>query len=251
MVAPGAAVRRSLVQRARPLRLTGRGRWLILAPHPDDETLGMGGLIARLAAAGTAPIVAFLTDGSGSHTNAPGWTPQRIASLRRAEAHEALRDLGVTTPAVQLGWADANPHSPESKAFARSVRQLTSLCRRHHVRHLAVTWPGEPHCDHEGAASLAQAVAQSANLQLHHYLVWGWTRPDLAAVLGPVRTHRIRTSGFRPAQRRALSRHRSQRGGRILGGTAFRLPRSMQALVDQPFTLLLEPPRAPRTIHRA
>jgi len=238
------------VQRARPLPLDGRGRWLILAPHPDDETLGMGGLIARLSATAKPPIVAFLTDGSGSHADAPGWSPRRIASLRRSEARHALHDLGVTAPTVQLGWIDAKPHPPGSASFGRSVRRLVSICRRHHVRHLAVTWPGDPHCDHEGAASLAHAVAMTGNIRLHHYLVWGWTRPDLAQALGTVRTWRVNTSTVRPAQRRALSRHRSQRGGRILGGTAFRLPRPMQALVDQPFTLLLEPAHAPRTIHR-
>ncbi|HTI01677.1 MAG TPA: PIG-L family deacetylase, partial [Acidisoma sp.] len=39
---------------------------LILAPHPDDETLGCGGLIAQCCAAGMPPHVAIMTDGSHS-----------------------------------------------------------------------------------------------------------------------------------------------------------------------------------------
>lgn len=37
---------------------------LVLAPHPDDETLGCGGLLARAADQGLRPRVAFLTNGA-------------------------------------------------------------------------------------------------------------------------------------------------------------------------------------------
>ena len=45
---------------------------LILAPHPDDESLGCGGLIAACCAAARPPVVAILTDGSQSHPGS-GW----------------------------------------------------------------------------------------------------------------------------------------------------------------------------------
>ncbi|NJC33378.1 LmbE family N-acetylglucosaminyl deacetylase [Sphingomonas jejuensis] len=219
-------------------------------PHPDDETLGAGGLIARLCKDGAPPIVAFLTDGSGSHVGAPGWTRRRIAALRRAEARQALRALGASVAALQLGWGDAAPHATDTAAFKRTVRRLVAVCRRHRIGRIAVTWPGEPHCDHEGAATLAAEVSRAAETHLFHYLVWGWTQDDLAAAVGPARVRRIDTHATRARQRRALNLHRSQLGGRILGGEAFCLPRSMRRLVDQPVTLLLEPRHAPRTIDR-
>ncbi|HEX2943304.1 MAG TPA: PIG-L family deacetylase, partial [Rhodopila sp.] len=49
--------------------IAGTGTCLILAPHPDDESLGCGGLIATAVAAGRAPLVVILTDGAGSHPN--------------------------------------------------------------------------------------------------------------------------------------------------------------------------------------
>ncbi|MYS00504.1 MULTISPECIES: PIG-L family deacetylase, partial [unclassified Streptomyces] len=43
------------------------GRVVVVAAHPDDEVLGLGGTIARLAAAGHGLTVVSVTDGEGSH----------------------------------------------------------------------------------------------------------------------------------------------------------------------------------------
>src|SRR5262245_15878805 len=40
-------------------------RLLLVAPHPDDETLGAGGLIQRVQATGGVVKVVYLTDGDG------------------------------------------------------------------------------------------------------------------------------------------------------------------------------------------
>ena len=50
-------------------RLTGGGPIIVLAPHPDDETLGCGGLLAACAAAQIPAHIFVLTDGSLSHPN--------------------------------------------------------------------------------------------------------------------------------------------------------------------------------------
>lgn len=80
-------------------------RILILAPHPDDEALGCGGLIQHALAAGAAVRVLFVTDGD----NNP-W-PQRVVekrlritparraawgARRRTEAQASIRRLGLT-----------------------------------------------------------------------------------------------------------------------------------------------------------
>lgn len=44
-----------------------RLRWLILSPHPDDETLGAGAVVSEAAKAGRLAGVAYLTDGGASH----------------------------------------------------------------------------------------------------------------------------------------------------------------------------------------
>lgn len=217
----------------------------MLAPHPDDETLGTGGLVAALAAAKAEVTVAILTDGAASHVGAPGWTPTRLAGLRRAEAGAALRTLGHRDPAVALGWRDASPHVPGTSAWDATVRRLVALCRRRRIACVAASWGGDPHCDHEAAARLAAAVARRIGARLFFFAVWGWTRPDLDRRLAAVRARAISVARHRGQTRRALACHRSQLGGRVHGAhERFVLPRPMRRLADLPFTLLLEPHHA-------
>ena len=82
-------------------------RLLVIAPHPDDEALGAGGLMQRVHATGGAVRVVYLTDGEGypegvreeDHVQTP--TPKDYLGYgkqRRREARAAL---------VRLGLADA------------------------------------------------------------------------------------------------------------------------------------------------
>ena len=61
---------------------------LVLAPHYDDEVLGCGGLLARLASAGARVRVLFLTDGSGGVETHDGRAT--IAAAGEADAARAL-----------------------------------------------------------------------------------------------------------------------------------------------------------------
>lgn len=249
VVAPGGKAWSNLTRRARRMSAqtaARQGLWLVLAPHPDDETLGCGAFIASVTAAGGRVHTAFLTDGSGSHPDAPGWTGKRIAGLRRGEAQAALKALGGEQDALYLDWPDASPASKGDPLFERSVDRLAAWCKARGVRQIAVTWSGEPHCDHEAAAALAEAVASRAHCRLWQYLVWGWTVPDLTERLRGARVLSIATASGRPRQRRAMACHRSQRGGRIVGAREnFRLPGAMMRLMDRPNTLLLETRDAP------
>ncbi len=249
MVAPGHRAWSRLFRRARRLPVTAAasgGAWLVLAPHPDDESLGCGALMATLAAAGSRVYSAFLTDGSGSHPDAPGWSARRIAGVRAQEAAMALQALNGAPHPLHLDWPDAAPVLPGDPLFERGVRQLSAWCRRHGVTRIAVTWSGEPHCDHEAAALLAQAVARRCGVVLYYYLVWGWTLRDLAERVRGLAVRSVATGAGRPRQHRAIRCHRTQLGGRIVGAREnFRLPRAMLRLADRPMTLLLEAPHAP------
>jgi LmbE family N-acetylglucosaminyl deacetylase len=78
---------------------------LILAAHPDDESLGTAGIIQRAREAGRRVVAAIATNGEGSRTasssgecNAPGSPEQRAAAyglLRDREAREAVGVLGL------------------------------------------------------------------------------------------------------------------------------------------------------------
>src|SRR5262245_35312436 len=99
-----------------PLDLTRSKRLLVVAPHPDDETLATGGLLQRSIAAGGTVRVVFVTDGENN-----AW-PQRVierrwrlgpnararwAERRRAETLDALSCLGIpASSAVFLHFPD-------------------------------------------------------------------------------------------------------------------------------------------------
>ena len=81
-------------------------RVLVVAPHADDETIGCGGTIARLASEGHDVTVAIMT-GHGEDHSHPVF-PHEVFETVRAEAARAHEVLGVTKtltreiPAVQV-----------------------------------------------------------------------------------------------------------------------------------------------------
>lgn len=159
-------------------RLLGGRVPLILAPHPDDESLGCGGLLAQCAAAGIAAQVAILTDGSRSHPGSASHPPARLAAARRAEAETALGTLGLSPQA--LHWIAAeDTRLPQAGGAAEAIlARLAAICERTGCTLLLSPWGHDPHCDHEAAAVLATRLAAARGMPLLSYPVWGWTLPD-------------------------------------------------------------------------
>jgi LmbE family N-acetylglucosaminyl deacetylase len=85
--------------RAHPWRAAGGQRVGIVAPHPDDETVGCGGVAALHAAAGDRVAVLIVTDGGASRASRPAGAG--IVARRAAEARAAGAALGVI--ALRLG----------------------------------------------------------------------------------------------------------------------------------------------------
>ena len=72
-----------------------QGRTLIVAPHPDDEVLGCGGLITRLAMKGQPPYVIVMTGGGASHMGCCELPDDVVVENRRRLTLRALTILGV------------------------------------------------------------------------------------------------------------------------------------------------------------
>jgi len=73
-------------------------RVVVFAPHPDDETLGCGGSVAEKLIEGYEVFVVFMTDGRHAlegFVGSNGPTPSEVKTIRRAEAINATRILGV------------------------------------------------------------------------------------------------------------------------------------------------------------
>jgi hypothetical protein len=103
---------------------TGWSRVLVLAAHPDDEVLGVGGTIALLAAAGTRLRLVSVTDGEASHPGHPD--PAALATRRAAETASALRVLGAqATDVIRLGFPDTGVAAREDDLAALLPRLAT------------------------------------------------------------------------------------------------------------------------------
>jgi len=120
------------------LRLAATDRILFFAPHPDDESLGGGGLVQKAVAVGAQMRFVFVTNGDCNP-----W-PQRVlersvfldakarrrwGARRRQEALNALAILGIGEPAEAhfLGWPDQGVTPLLMRADAEA---LEIICRQ-------------------------------------------------------------------------------------------------------------------------
>lgn len=248
MVAPvGEAAWSTLSARARTLdaaALAALSPMVVLAPHPDDETLGCGGLLATASDLGLEPRVAFLTDGSASHRDSPSWPRARLVQTREAEALAALAALGVgPDQALFLGWPDSAPHPEGGPAHAATLDALCAWTAGFAARSLWAPWPGEAHCDHEAASRLADALARRLrpSPRRFDYMVWGWASEALTRAAEDSAVWALPCAAQIDRRRRALRQHRTQAPGLITDAAwAFLIPPELQALTDRPTEIFLE-----------
>ncbi len=115
-------------------------RVLIVAPHPDDETIGAGGAAALHVRAGDEVTVVVVSDGRGSR--ALGLGPVEMVARRRAEMAAAMAALGVERW-VWLGlpegaWAAADAAAALRPFVERADLVYAPSCVDFHPEHFAV-----------------------------------------------------------------------------------------------------------------
>ncbi len=219
------------------------GRSLVLAPHADDETLGCGGLIARLCGAGRPPYVLVVTDGTGSHPNSRTHPAERLRAVREAEALAAAAHLGLDAADVGFLRLRDTAAPREGAAFEAACTRIVALAQEQGCDTLLAPWMLDPHCDHEAVQRMAQRVAARAGLRLLSYPVWGWLiAPDveLAPVL-PLHGFRLDISAELRRKSEAIRLHASQYGDLIKDDPdGFRLPESLLSVFEAPFETFIE-----------
>jgi LmbE family N-acetylglucosaminyl deacetylase len=151
-------------RRALPLRLPAVPT-LIVAPHPDDETLLAGGLIATQRARGVDVQVLAVTDGEAAYERAD---PRELAARRRTEQFTALGELGVrSTSVMRLGVPDG--------AVAGHVDEITdAIAAFEHIGLVIAPWTGDHHCDHEAVGAAARNAVERTGSALIFGLFWTW-----------------------------------------------------------------------------
>lgn len=211
--------------------LTGGRGLVVVAPHPDDESLGCGGLIAEACTRARPVRLVIVSDGCGSHTHSALYPPLRLRALREEETLEAVAALGLAADNVTfLRLPDAGVPStgPEAQAAADAI---VEVARSSDAGAVCVTWAHDPHCDHQAAASIVRlAQPRLETTRVFAYPVWGWTLPQGTEV-GPTPVgYRIDVGAHGEAKARAIAAHRSQTTDLISDDpTGFRLAPDMIA----------------------
>lgn len=230
-----------------PEYATTLGPTAILIPHPDDESLGCGGLLALLRRAGLPIAAALVTDGTMSHPNSLRFPPAARQQLRERELRQALRELDVAAEQLlALNLPDGTaPHQPGQPGFTEAVEQLRHWLHQQNPQTLLLPWRRDPHPDHRATYALAQAalagLAQPPRVV--EYVVWAWERAATADLPQPgeVQGWRLDISSVLAQKQRAIHAHQSQLTGLIdddpLG---FRLSPEMLAHFAQPFETYFE-----------
>jgi LmbE family N-acetylglucosaminyl deacetylase len=206
---------------------------LVLSPHPDDEALGCGALLAA-AFAGPGAHVVSMTDGGASHPNSCRWPPDAIAALRRRELDAALSALGGSRQAVtRLGLPDGGMLDLAHR-FPEIARQIAKLAGALGIRSLFAPAETDPHCDHLATAQIARLAAADAGVRLLSYPIWSrWAAPDFRDHLPAHIEHRLDATGSRTAKCAAIAAHATQHG-RIIADDpeGFVLPREFLRLFE-------------------
>jgi LmbE family N-acetylglucosaminyl deacetylase len=154
----------------RHLPIADLGTWssvVIVAAHPDDEVLGVGGTMALLAAAGARLRLVAVTDGEASH---PGADPAGIARARTAESAAALDALGVRDiEVVRLRLPDTGLAGCEDELAIILREQCAGfdMC--------LAPWEADAHADHEAAGRAARQAGQ--DVLTYPVWMWHWAKP--------------------------------------------------------------------------
>jgi LmbE family N-acetylglucosaminyl deacetylase len=188
----------------------------VLAPHPDDESLGCGGLIAEACDRGTPPVVVILTDGTGSHPNSRSYPAERLRGLRESEVLAATARLGLAEDRVVfLRYRDTAAPS-QGAALQAAADRLMRIIDDRGCAVLVAPWRHDPHCDHEAAALIAQAAGRAINRRVLAYPVWGLALPaDAEVAEDRLAGFRLRVADQLGKKRAAILEHASQYAGVI------------------------------------
>ena len=239
---------------------------LIVAPHPDDETLGCGGAIALLRQLNIPVKVLVVSDGTKSHPNSLTYPPPKLKQLRERESLAALAILGVAPEAVTfLGLPDgavpmrrgvlkdtpirgqAASHNEgtgrqedwETDVFARCDRYLKATT----PSIIFLPWRKDPHRDHRASWQLfITAINNLTNPpRIIEYPIWDWDSKQRGDFANSVNAWRLDISSVLELKRQAIAQYRSQISDLIKDDpNGFRLTPQMLQNFTQPWEIYLE-----------
>jgi LmbE family N-acetylglucosaminyl deacetylase len=204
------------------------GRTLIVAPHPDDESLGCGGAIALLRKFDCPVFVVVMSDGTLSHPNSKKYPAPRLRDLRECEMLDALNILGVSADNVRfLRYKDRSVPHETAPNWRSAVQTCQDYLQEVQPDTILVPWRRDPHPDHAAAWKIFAATQYlSEKPRTIEYPIWLWelAEGDDAPRQNEAKAWRLNIAQVIEQKQAAIRAHRSQTTDLIDDDpTAFRL----------------------------
>jgi LmbE family N-acetylglucosaminyl deacetylase len=219
-----------------PMELMRDRGLIVIAPHPDAEVLGCGGLLAWAADHAVPTRVVFLTDGERSRPQAG----DDVGVVRRDEAVRACGTLGISVHKIRfLGLPNAGLETLTPRDRNRVTQSLRQLIAPRGRSLVAVTAETDSHDDHRAAYALARdAVVALPGTELMAYPIWSWLASEISV---PLKGVRISIRDQLTNKRQALATYASQQDHASLDANGSTLPQELLRHVDADTEVLLWP----------
>jgi LmbE family N-acetylglucosaminyl deacetylase len=217
---------------------------LVVAPHPDDETLGCGGTIALLRSRHHSVHILVMSDGTRSHPHSQRYPAPALRSLRQRETCHAMSILGVPERAIHfLNLSDSAVPAATSPSFLAAVHR----CRTYFnslppFKTILVPWRYDPHGDHRASYQIIKAAA-SPSVRLLEYPIWDWDEQQRGSLPQSIALTfwRLDIRSVGALKQQAISAYRSQTTDLIDDDpTGFRLTSEMLEHFKAPWEIFIE-----------
>ena len=222
------------------------GKTLIVAPHPDDESLGCGGAIALLRKYDQTVQVLTMSDGTLSHPNSKKFPPEKLRETRESETLAALETLGVSADKVTfLRYLDRRVPDANSADFSAAVEAVKNYLIENQPQTIVVPWRRDPQPDHRATWRIFNsATAQiERRFRVLEYPIWLWEMAEAADLPceNEIKVWRLAIGEVVAAKEKAIHAHASQITDLIDDDPAgFRLAPEVLAHFAVPFEIYLE-----------
>ena len=185
---------------------------IVFAPHPDDESLGCGGMIAIKRALGQEIRVIFVTDGAFSTDTS---RKTAIAFQRQQEATQALAELGVDRQCITfLNYPDGALHELLPPEQAQLIREFQTILAPYSQVEVFVPHHHDRHPDHEATYHLVKAALENfpGTAQLWQYPIWVLWKTPCIQLLTQTSSgwHSLAIGQVIKQKKRAIAAHASQ-----------------------------------------
>ena len=195
-----------------------KGRVVVFAPHPDDETLGCGGTIAKKLAEGYEVIIVVMTDGrflllkSFGIDNDP--SPDQVKEIRRGEVLRATKIFGVPeNNVIFLDFIDGTLKENDEAA----EEKVAKILERYAPLEVYFPFERDANPDHQAANRIVRRAVEKLGIKpsmyrytiMHKAARFGPLIEFLASIFKRDRIY-VDVSEFLPAKREAVKEFKSE-----------------------------------------